>query len=88
MLARMFAGPFAFLYWIVGAWGFFLSLKVLYSVAGIIGVIVGILVTPVSFVIAPLYAGFAEGYWLPAIVSYVPMAVMMIFSVLAAQANR
>jgi hypothetical protein len=88
MLAKMFAGPLAFVYWIVGLWGFFLSLQVLHGLWGILGVIAGLVIAPVSYFFAPLYAGFAEGYWLPAIVSYAPVVLMTIVSTAASAFDR
>ena len=88
MFAKLFAGPLAFLYWIIGLWGFFLSVQVLHHHFGFLGVLVGVLIAPVSFIFAPLYAGFVDNYWLPAIVSYTPIAVMMLLSLVAQMAGR
>jgi hypothetical protein len=88
MLAKLFAGPLAFLYWIVGLWGFFLSIQVIYKGFGILGVFIGIIIGPISFFLAPLYAGFTEGYWLPALVSYAPIAAMLVISIVASFFDR
>lgn len=83
MLGRMFAGPLAIVYIGVSLWGFILVSQYVYGEFGWIGVIVGIFILPIFYTIAPLYAGFSDGYWLPALVCYAPFVLMIVFSIIA-----
>jgi hypothetical protein len=60
---------------ITGIWGIILCLGIIYKVAGLIGVIVSFFLLPITFGIAPFYAGFALDNWRPLIVSYGGIAV-------------
>ncbi|MCX7848040.1 MAG: hypothetical protein N2595_08440 [bacterium] len=60
--------------WIVLAvtelWGFFLCLAIISEVAGFWGIVAALIFGPVTFVAAPLYAGFAWGIWFPFVLCY------------------
>ena len=60
--------------WIVfsvtGVWGFFLCLAIISKAAGFWGIVVALVLGPVTFVAAPLYAGFAWGNWFPLLLNY------------------
>lgn len=60
--------------WIVfavsGLWGFFLCMGIISKAAGFWGIIAALLLGPVTFVAAPLYAGFAWGDWFPLVLNY------------------
>lgn len=88
MFAKLFAGPLAFVYWIFGVWGFILSMQVLYDLGGIFTVVVGLVIAPVSYLLAPFYAGLANGYWLPAVVSFAPVVVIILLSTVVAVLNK
>ena len=70
--------------WIVlsvaGLWGFFLCLAIISKAAGFWGIVVALSIGPVTFVAAPLYAGFAWGDWFPLVLNYggVIVAVILI----------
>lgn len=87
MFERMFAGPIAILYWGVGLWGFILVSQYIYQKLGWIGVIVGVLITPVAYLVAPLWAGFVDGYWTPALVCFAPIALAMILGIVGSVAE-
>ena len=55
---------------ISGAWGFFACLFIVNKAAGFWGLVVALLITPVTFLAAPLYAGFAWRDWFPLILIY------------------
>ena len=84
MLGRMFAGPLAIVYIGISLWGFILVSQYIYGEFGWLGVLVGVFILPIFYTLAPLYAGFSDGYWLPAMVCYAPFLLMIIVSVLAA----
>ncbi len=55
---------------ITGVWGFILCLAIITKAAGFWGVVIGLMICPVTFVAAPLYAGFAWHDWFPLILNY------------------
>lgn len=85
---RFLTGPLVIIYWGLGLWGLFLNAQYIYDGMGLIGIIVGLFIFPIVYVLTPLYAGFSDGYWLPAMVSYAPFAVMVVFSISAAAFDR
>lgn len=59
------------LVWVVaGIWGFFLCLGIISDAAGFWGIVAGLFLGPITFVAAPLYAGFEHGNWFPLILNY------------------
>lgn len=60
--------------WIVfavtGLWGFLLCLGIITKAAGFWGIVAALVLGPVTFVAAPLYAGFAWGNWFPLALNY------------------
>jgi hypothetical protein len=83
MLGRLLSGPLSILYIGVGLWGFFLVSQYLYAQVGAVGAFLGLFVFPATYSIVPIYAGIADGYWLPAIVCYSPIALMMLLGLVA-----
>lgn len=81
MLGRLFAGPLLIAYWGIGIWGFILVSQYIYEAAGFIGVIVAFFIFPIAYTFTPLYAGFSDGYWLPAMVCYAPLGLMLVVSI-------
>lgn len=69
--------------WVVaGIWGFFLCLGIISDVAGFWGIIAGLFLGPITFVAAPLYAGFEQGNWFPLILNYGGgMVAMVLFGI-------
>ena len=55
---------------ITGLWGFFLCLAIITEAAGFWGLLVSLIVGPVTFIAAPLYAGFAWHNWFPLVLNY------------------
>jgi hypothetical protein len=55
---------------VCGPWGLFLDLAIVHRAAGFLGVVVGSVLFPVTFAVAPWYAGVAWGYWFPLLISY------------------
>jgi hypothetical protein len=55
---------------ISGIWSFFLCIGIISKAAGFWGIVAGLLLGPVTFVAAPLYAGFAQGDWFPLVLGY------------------
>lgn len=71
---NMLGGIFKFAGWIIGVGcgllGFFLSLGIISKVAGFWGIVAALILGPVTFVAAPLYAGFSWGDWFPFLLNY------------------
>lgn len=55
---------------VTGVWGFFLCLAIISKAAGFWGIVAALFLGPVTFVAAPLYAGFAWGNWFPLLLNY------------------
>lgn len=72
---------------ILGLWGFFICLAIISKITGFWGLVVALFLAPVTFLAAPLYAGFAWGNWFPLILNYgggvMALAIVGLGSVLA-----
>ena len=55
---------------VTGLWGFFLCMGIISKVAGFWGIVLSLLLYPITFVAAPLYEGFACDNWFPLLVNY------------------
>jgi len=55
---------------IAGIWGFFLCIGLISDAAGFWGIVAALFLGPVTFVAAPVYAGFSLGDWFPLILNY------------------
>ena len=53
-----------------GVWGFFICIGIVKAKLGFMGVILGMMFFPFIISLAPWYAGFAHGNWMPLIVVY------------------
>ena len=60
--------------WLVAS--FVLYLLAIYLTFGGLAVLLGIVLAPIVFVIAPWYAGLAHGFWWPLIVEYGGLVVL------------
>lgn len=73
-MRNVFSGIFKVLggimFAIFGLWGFIIELAIVNHVAGFWGVVVGIMILPVTLVAAPWYALVAWGNWTPLIIVY------------------
>lgn len=61
-----------------GLWGFFLCLAIISKAAGFWGIVAAIFLGPITFIAAPLYAGFAWDNWFPLVLNYGGAAVSFI----------
>lgn len=55
---------------IAGLWGFFLCFAIISKVVGFWGLVASLILGPVTFFAAPLYAGFVWGNWFPLAIDY------------------
>jgi hypothetical protein len=74
-MERFITIPLMILYYGIGFWGFYLIEQYLYNEFGLVAAVVAVFVFPLGYVVTPLYAGFSDGYWLPAMVAYAPIAL-------------
>ena len=55
---------------VFGLWGFILDLAVVRHVAGLWGVVGGVVLFPLTYVVVPWYAAIAWGNWFPLLIGY------------------
>lgn len=70
------------LFVLLGLAGFWVCLLIIFEAAGAVGLVAAFFLGPVTFTIAPLYAGFAWHNWGPAVLIYggaFPGAAMIAF---------
>ena len=67
-------GVILFFAWLIAS--FVLDLLAIYLTFGGLAVLLGIVLAPIVFVIAPWYAGLAHGFWWPLIVEYGGLVVL------------
>jgi hypothetical protein len=58
-------------------YGFWLSLQIVHIKLGLFAAILSFIFAPLTIVIVPLWSGFGEGYWMPAIYSFTPLLIFM-----------
>lgn len=75
-------GMILFLGW--GIIGLFVIFSVVYSAFGLLGVLIGMFIFPVTIFLTPIYAIINSGNWLPALFAYLPV---IIISLLSAKGN-
>jgi hypothetical protein len=63
-------GAGAVLFVVTGIWGLVLSLDIITDVIGFWGMLVAIILAPITFFAVPLYAGIALGIWFPVLLNY------------------
>lgn len=51
-------------------WGLILSLIIVARLTGLLGLMIGFVLFPISLLVVPWYAGFELGNWFPLIISY------------------
>jgi len=66
-----------------GAWSLILDMGIFNGIGGSLGIVVGMFFLAITGLIAPLYAGIAWGWWLPAGVTYGGAVLAMITSAIA-----
>jgi hypothetical protein len=88
MLGKILTAPLAILHFGVGLWGFFLTLKYMSEKIGLFFTLISLFLAPIVYGLAPLYAGFVDGYWTPALVSYAPVALYMLVAAIGGMASR
>ena len=69
-MGAMFKVPAIIIYVLGGIWGLFITLGVIYHAFGFFFTLVAFLIFPIALYVAPLYAGFVDENWFPAIVCY------------------
>lgn len=67
-------GVILFFAWLIASW--IVDLLAGYLTFGGLGVLLGIVLAPIVFVIDPWYAGLAHGFWWPLIVEYGGLIVL------------
>jgi len=67
-------GVILFFAWLIASW--IVDLLAVYLTFGGLAVLLGIVLAPIVFVIAPWYAGLAHGFWWPLIVEYGGLVVL------------
>ncbi len=55
---------------VTGIWSFILELQIIYVAGGFGGFVLAFLLGPITFALAPFYAGVAWGNWFPLILGY------------------
>jgi len=58
------------LFFIVGIWALILDFQIIIYEWGFGGAVLSFLLLPIAFVVAPFYALFKYGIWMPIIVTY------------------
>lgn len=76
-MAKLIAGPIIIIYYGIGFWGFILTIQYISNSFGGVAAALSVVLFPIAFSIAPLYAGLVDGYWTPALVSYSPVILYM-----------
>jgi hypothetical protein len=69
-MGMIFKVPAILIYVLGGIWGFFLCIGIVYDTLGFIGAVIAFFLLPFMLYLAPWYAGFADGNWLPVMVIY------------------
>ena len=63
---------------VAGLWGMFLCLGIISDAVGFFGLVVSLMIAPITFFAAPFYAGFEHGNWFPLMLNYGGMITTMI----------
>ena len=63
-----------------GIIGLFVIFSVVYSAFGLLGVLIGIFIFPVTILLIPIYAIINSGNWLPALFAYLPFIIGALLS--------
>jgi hypothetical protein len=77
-IGSLLKGAGMVVWFVAGLWGFFLCLGIISHAAGFWGIVGGLFLAPITFVAAPLYAGFEHGDWFPLILNYGGSVVAMV----------
>jgi len=73
---------------VCGLGGMFINFQIIHHVAGFWGIVIGLVILPVTFVAAPIYAIFEWGNWLPAALIYGGGMFSMIFFGIGSQISE
>ncbi|MBL7146749.1 MAG: hypothetical protein ISS76_21090 [Phycisphaerae bacterium] len=69
-LSKILLG-FGYIIWTIsGFWGFCIELGIAHKLAGFWGVIIAIVLFPLTLIVTPIYSIIADGNWLPFILIY------------------
>lgn len=55
---------------VFGLWGLYVNLSIIYNVAGYLGIIIGFLMAPITFIVIPFYALFKLDIWFPMFITF------------------
>ena len=66
----IFKIPAVLLYAVAGLWGGFVILGLISDYFGLIGIIISLMVAPITFAVVPWYEGFSNSHWFPVILVY------------------
>lgn len=69
-LGRAFRVIGYLIYLLTGLWAFVLCLGIVHRVAGGIGVVIALVIAPITLYLAPWYSGFAWHEWFPLLLGY------------------
>jgi len=80
LIGNFFKGISVIILLVSGLWSFMIELYIINLVWGLIGLIVGFFIAPVTFLLAPWYVLFAWGNWNPLILGYGGIIVYLILN--------
>lgn len=69
-MGSIFKIPGYLIYFVGGLWGFAICLGIVADKFGTIGGAIALILFPFTLTLAPFYAGFANGNWLPLALVY------------------
>ena len=58
------------MYIVVGLWGFFESVMIVFREAGFLGGVIGFCIFPITFTLAPWYEALVNSNWFPVMLIY------------------
>ncbi len=63
-------------------YGFWLSLQIVNVKLGLFAAIVSFFIAPITILAVPLWSGFVESYWTPAIYVFTPVLILTVIFVI------
>lgn len=78
-IGEIFFGISMIIYFISGIWGGILIIILTNKIAGFWGIVLGLTILPITFMVAPWYALFKWGYYLPLAVNYGGLILATLF---------
>lgn len=65
---------------VFGLWGVIIDFQIVSQVFGSQAAFMSLIILPITYIVAPLYALIEWGFWFPLLIGYGGMAVVMVFS--------